>query len=244
MKNKKSQLTVFVIVAVIIAGLILTAMFYRPKEDIKPNLNKIDPISAFVTDCIKQTGEDAVYYIGYTGGYFNSPNLSTDDNIAYYFDGNNDLMPSKETMENQLSLYMDNMMFFCTKNFIDFPDYNITQGDIKTKTTIKNNSVSFSVNYPLTISKLNNNYRLDKFDDAEIPVRLGVVYTTLREMMDEQMFNKKEICLTCMLKLALANKLTVDMNDREDKVVLFTITDPSSNIKSKEYKFNFANKYE
>jgi hypothetical protein len=242
--KKKSQIAVFIVLAVLIGGLILTAVIYRPKEDIKPVINKIDPINSFVLNCLKETGEDAVYYIGYTGGYYNNPNLTTDNNIAYYFYEEKDLMPSKVNVENELSEYMNNMLFFCTKEFRDFPDYNITQGEIKTKTTIEDERVIFNVNYPLTINKENNNYRLNEFKDIEIPVRLGIVYNAAREIMDEQMFNKKEICISCLLKLSLKNKLRVDMNDKEDKVVIFTITDASSYIKDKEFKFNFANKYE
>jgi len=248
MKSKKSQVAVFIILAVIIAGLILAAIVYRPDEDIKkPDVNKIDPINSFVSDCLKQTGEDAVSYIGYTGGYYNLPNLSTDENIAYYFYEGNDLMPSVEKIQDELSLYMNDMLSFCTKNFIDFPDYNITQGEVKTKTTITNNSVIFKVNYPITVNKGDNNYKLEEFEETKIPARLGVIYSTSRDLMDEQMFNPEEICLNCILDLSLENKVRIDMNNvnnsKGENIIIFTITDVDSHIKDGEFKFNFANNY-
>ncbi|MFA5258527.1 MAG: hypothetical protein WC979_04310 [Candidatus Pacearchaeota archaeon] len=248
MKYQKSQVTVFIILAIIVASLILAAIVYRPNEDIKtPDVTKIDPINSFVIDCLKETGEDAVSYIGYTGGYFDLPSLSTDDNIAYYFYAGEDLMPSKEKVEEQLSLYMNNMLSFCTKNFIDFPSYNITGGEVKTKTKIENNSVIFSVDYPLTISKENNNYKLEKFEDTEIPARLGVVYSTSRKIMDEQIFNPEDVCLTCILTLSQKNKVQIDLNSvnnsKGDNIIIFTITDTDSHIKDAEFKFNFANNY-
>ena len=53
--NKRSQIAVFIILGVIISGLILTAVVYRPKENVKPEINKIDPINAakFVIKCLK-----------------------------------------------------------------------------------------------------------------------------------------------------------------------------------------------
>jgi hypothetical protein len=245
-KSKRSQITVFIILAILIV--VLIGVFFSYRMNLL-NLNSdvvnpdIAPIHSFVVSCIKQAGEDGIYNIGQTGGYFNSPNLSTDNQISYYLYGNDNLMPSKEKIENELSEYMNNMLFFCTKNFIDFPDFNVKQGEIKTKTTIEDNKVIFNVNYPLSIKKNDKSYLFNQFKDIEIPVRLGVIYGVNQLIMEDQMKNKKDVCASCLNQWANEKDLYIDMYDYK-KSLVFVITDTNSRINEKEFTFYFANKYE
>jgi hypothetical protein len=241
--NRKAQITLFIIFAILIVTLIGVLFAYRMNILNIGGVNpEIAPINSFVIDCIKQSGEEAIYNIGQTGGYFEETNLSTDNNIAYYLYGENNLMPSKEKIQDELSDYMNNMLFFCTKNFIDFPDFNVKQGEIKTKTTIEDNQVVFNVNYPLSIEKENNTYLINDFKDTEIPVRLGIIYGINELIMEDQMKNKKDICASCLNEWANEKDLYIDMYDYEGSLV-FVVTDTNSKINEKEFAFYFANKY-
>jgi len=241
--TRKGQVTVFIIFAILIVALIGVLITYRMSlSNVSRISPEISPVHSFVMDCIKQSSEEAIYNIGETGGYFNSPNLSTDNNIAYYFYLDNNLMPTKEKIEEELSFYMKNKLFFCTENFISFPDFNIKQGEIKIKTTIGDNKVIFNVNYPLSIEKENSTYLFNDFKDTEISVRLGVIYGVNKLIIEDQMKNKRDVCISCLNDWANERDIYIDMYDYKESLV-FMVTDPNSKINDKEFAFYFASKY-
>ncbi len=241
---RKSQVSVFIIIAIVLVAIIGIYFAFRTNvlnigNNIAP---EVAPVYSYVDNCVKQTGQDAIYYIGQTGGYFLVPNESSENHIAYYLYNNKNLIPDKERIEKELADYMNEMLFFCTDNFIGFSDFQIKQGDIKTTAKIDNGNVVFDVDYPLSISKSNTNYNINKFE-TKISARLDVVYGTAFKIMDEQMKNKQDICLNCIQELADNNNLYVDMYDYKENVVVFVITDPQSKINEKDFEFQFANFY-
>lgn len=92
--NKKAQLTIFVILGIIIvAG--IAAYFILKNYGIGVEGGEISsydikPVNNFVTECVKKTGEDAIYQIGKTGGYVFPPeprmtfDENSDEGIAFY----------------------------------------------------------------------------------------------------------------------------------------------------------------
>ena len=80
--SKRSQVSFFIILAILIV--IAIAIFFifkmkiteEGKEKISP---EIAPIYSFVENCIKDTGEDSIFFIGQTGGYFVNPEESTSE---------------------------------------------------------------------------------------------------------------------------------------------------------------------
>lgn len=241
--KNKAQVTAFIIIAILIVVVIAIFLSITFKSSIEEErINPVVlPIYNYIGACAKQTGQDAIHYIGQTGGYFISPNLSIGNTAVYFNKGENNL-PTKEKIEDELALYMNNMLFFCTKGFRNFPDFNISQGEIKTKAKIDNNKVVFNIVYPLTISKGEKTYSLEKVN-AEVPVRLNTIYSVLEKIMQEQMKNKNDICLSCLNNLAFDNNLYIDMADYTDNSVLFLITDENSKINDDYYIYYFVNKY-
>lgn len=242
-KGKQGQVSAFIIIAILIVVVIAIFLSITFKSGIEEE--RISPVTLpiynYVGACAKQTGLDSIYYIGQTGGYFISPNLSIDNTAVYFNKGENNL-PSKEKIESELSLYMNNMLFFCTKGFRNFPDFNISQGQIKTKAKIENNKVVFNIVYPLSISKDGKTYSFEKIN-AEVPVRLNTIYTVLERIMQEQMKNKNDICLSCLNNLAFEYNLYIDMADYKENSVLFVISDENSKINDDYYTYYFVNKY-
>lgn len=247
LKNKtKAQISAFVIVAILIIGVI--GIYFVLKSDVlgfgKERITpQVLPVYSFVENCIKATGEDAVYHVGQTGGYFISPNLSTDNKVAYYFYNKNNIMPAKERIEKELADYMDNMLFFCMKNFNDFPDFNIKQGEIETGAKIENGYVMFDIVYPLSIEKEGKSYFISKFGNNRINVRLNVIYDILYKIMQEQMKHKEDICISCISDLGDENDVYFNLYNYDEKTVVFVITDKNSKIKGEDYNFYFANEY-
>jgi len=236
---------VFVIIAVIIVAIISIFLIFRNSNGNTNSSNvlpEVIPIYTFVQSCIRDTGKEALYHIGQTGGYYIT-NFSTPSNVSYYFYNGKDYMPSKNTIENELSKYLNNRLVFCINNFTNFNNSIILQKNISSKARIEDTRVVFDVEYPLTIIKNSNTYTLSNFNGVEIPVRLGIIYNSISELMKNQTENPKSICLSCAYDIASKNDLYIDIYDYDEETSIFMIQDRNLTINGDVYLYLFANKY-
>jgi len=239
---KRGQVSIFIILAIIIVIAIVIAIIIRlnffPNNQVHP---EVQPIHDFIDNCLEETGEYGVYFIGQTGGYFITPELSIDDGTAIYFDQEN-YMPSKELIESELSNYIEGMIDLCIDNYKDFPDFEISGQEKTVKTVIEDTRVISELTYQVTISKAEKTYNIEKFQ-AEIPVRLGIIYKAIKEFTDDQITHPEEVCVTCITRIAEEKDLYFRMLDYDERTVLFNIRDKNSKILGEEYVFKFANRY-
>jgi len=242
---KRGQIALFVIIAILIV-VAVGFLVYTQREAIgfKQGINaEIRPINSFIEDCIKSTGEDALIFVGKQGGYFDLPkNLI--DSYAYYFYDNKSYLPSKEIIENQISLYMNEMLPFCTKNFVDFKDFQIEADPeaVNTKTTILKDKITFDVSWLVSIKKLESTYTLNQFS-ADVKSRMNAVYSVIQNMTEEQLKDPSSICISCLTELAIENDFYINMEDYGNDTTVFTITDNKILINDQNYNFVFANRY-
>lgn len=242
--EKKGQVTVFIIVAIIIVvGLLV---YFSVRGGLINNVNvspEIRPIYSFVESCLFEVSEDSIYHIGENGGYYIIPTRSNGLGAPYYFDRGEDLMPSKEIVQEELGKYVNEMMFFCLENFARFSDFEISKGEINTEARIIEDKVLFNMNYPISITKGENNFVLENFD-VEIPSRLNVVYDVIKMIVEEQMLDEKNICINCIGDFAFENKVFVSMNDYNEDEIVFSVIDNEIEIKEEEYVYYFAHRYD
>jgi len=238
-QRKRGQVTIFIILAIVIVGFVLVFFAFRTGLFETAFSSQFSDVSTFVQDCIDKEAIDVVYQVGDGGGYYFSPNLSTSSGIAYYSINGKILMPSKEDVEKEISYYLNQKLFFCTKNFVDFPNYEIIQGEIDTKADIRGDKIVLNVNYPVTVSNGGNTERFEDFK-TEIPVRMGTVYDSIYEFMNSSL---DSVCLSCLLEIAEENDLYVDMLDYDDETIIFIFSDENSKINDKTFAWVFAGKY-
>jgi len=244
-RGKRSQTTIFIIIGVIlIVAILLFVILKKPVEPGKKTVHpNIQPVYSYVENCVKEVGERAILYIGTTGGYYNTVELSNDQGVAFYYYEKINHMPSKQKIASEISLFVDDNLKNCINNFEIFQEFNIRQeGEIKTSSIIENNKVVFNLNYPLSISKGPRTYDIEDFNDIEVFIRLGVIYNTISEYMQMQI--NESICMNCLNVLGTQNDLYIELEESENNEVLFLISDPKSVINGKNYEFYFANKYE
>jgi hypothetical protein len=229
--NKKGQVTIFIIVAIIIV--VIGVSFFIFKDSLV-NSNKVSseiaPIKNFVDDCIEKTGEKVIYEVGQKGGYYLAPEKSTITGIPYYYLEGEFLMPSNEEIEKEISFFVKENLFFCTKNFVDFKDYNISQKEIKVETTILNNKIKLEIDYPLRIAKGKESFIIKDFE-KEIPVRFGLVYDSILEY---------GICLNCLEDISEENDFYIEMFDYEQNTIIVNFIDKNSIINGEEFEYVYA----
>jgi hypothetical protein len=160
-KNKKAQLAIFIIIAltIVVAIALLLIALKSSKENNSVPI-EVQPVNSFIEGCVKQVAEESIYNIGQTGGYFDLPEKSTKNKIAYHYYLKENIMPSRANIEDEIEKYVDTMLFFCTKDFSLFNEFEVRQGVIKTKTKMEDNQVIFNVIFPVSVTKGDKTYQL------------------------------------------------------------------------------------
>jgi len=243
MLNKRGQITIFVIVAILIIA-IIGLYYFTSNKGINQDLFTAEtaPIYEGIYKCIEDTAIDALYYIGLTGGYYFSPALSNEEGIAFYYYEGEDFMISKEQLAEEISLTIDNTLHFCTDEVLNITEFNITKGNVSTNTGIGENKISINVEYPLTISKEDSNTVLKNWENIEIETQIGTIYNSIGQIILDQM-SREDLCLSCIADIAEENSLKIDLTSYGQATILFVVTDEEIGLNDFEYEFKFVNKY-
>jgi hypothetical protein len=242
MKEKRGQVTIFVIIAIlIVAGIFLFFYVQNKTSSLTPTIPKdIQPVYNLVQDCLKETSENALIRIGEQGGYFlifDEPSI--EGRIPYYLQGTQESIPSQQEIEQNLAGFVREELGFCILNFKDFKeDYKITHELKKSEVKILNNQVRFSLDYPLTISKEETAYQLKDFS-IDIPIRADKNIKVSQEIITEQKLHPESICLSCLYDLGQSYGVHIDMLDYGNSTI-FTIIDDNSKINNASYEWSFA----
>ncbi|PJE81092.1 hypothetical protein COU58_04440 [Candidatus Pacearchaeota archaeon CG10_big_fil_rev_8_21_14_0_10_32_42] len=192
--EKKGQITLFVIVALII--IVLGASYFIFKdtlftEKISPNLQ---PVETHFLNCIDSKTKTGIKILQTQGGYIEPPPFVSGSNympfsselnffgarIPYWhtISGNNvpiNQIPSKENMQNQLSEYIKNQIESCNFNSFLEEDYEINKGIPKVEVSVNDNYVRVFVDMNLNIQKGNESLLLTDHQ-VEVDSKLGTLY--------------------------------------------------------------------
>jgi len=249
--NKKGQITIFIIVGIVLLiafGLIffLKGKVFKASEDIFDT--KTESIETYVWGCVESVSENAVYYVGTQGGYANIPAPKMRfywREIPYYMYENKNTMPTKETIEKEISKFIDYWLPVCLDNLSIFKEqgYDIEIGDISSKAYITLDEVFIDVDYPIEIKKEDYIKNLEKFN-AQVPVRLNLIYDTIYNLTEEQLKDQQHICLSCFTQKNVDNDFYIETNIQQiENTIIFTLIDRKSVIYNQTYMFVYAYKY-
>jgi len=239
--KKRGQLTIFIIVGIIILasiGLYFTFRSSIVKQEY--TITDTSNVNRFVDDCIEQVGIEVIKQVSEGGGYYFSSEKSTSSGLAVYYSEGQSYVPTKEDIEDEISEFIKENLFFCTQNFVDFPDLDISQSEISVETSVEDENVNIEVNYPIRVTKGESSDLLRDFEKT-IPVRVGTVYWMSKEIVQS---SREDICLSCILDLSLENDLYVDMNDINDNEVMFMVRDENSKLNEENLEWVFVIDYE
>jgi len=134
--DKHAQITVFIIIGILlvaaIAAFLTSNVSLNSNNKNNMNYGETRPIYNFVQDCIKETGENAVYQIGKTGGYVITPepmllfNEESDEGVAIYlydagkkFSNQNALVPSVPSAAPYEEIVLEKENLMPTKEVIE-----------------------------------------------------------------------------------------------------------------------------
>lgn len=242
---KRGQITIFIIIAIVIVviiGIILILTKYNPNTNNNSG-NSNDEGYNIIRDCLIKTGEQGLDYIGNSGGYYYIPEKSTDYGTPYYFYDNINLMPTKESVENETSRFIDARGSLC--GYFDNSQFNvISRGNVSTKTIIYDDRVEIQVKYPITVEKQNRKMSYENFN-IEIPARVGIVYKAADEYIKGQMETPDGICVSCINDIANKYNVKFITYNYDNDTIIFNLIDENTKINNQSfYTYSFAVKYD
>ena len=239
--NKRGQITIFIIIAIVIIASVGLYFAFRDKLNVGAYSPEVNRVKLFVEECLEDGGKEAVYEVSGNGGYRFKPDLSNNFGYPYYYINQKSYLPSKDFIEKELSSYLVGYLGNCVRDFENFPDMEIYKGEARIRTSINQEDVVFNIKYPLTITKANKTSRIEEWSDVKIYARLGIIYNSISQFMQEQE-QDENLCLDCLMDIIESNDLYVEMQEQEDSIV-FTFKDENTIINKNYLEFKFANKY-
>ncbi|MDD5191924.1 MAG: hypothetical protein PHH54_04470 [Candidatus Nanoarchaeia archaeon] len=170
-KEKKGQVTIFIIVAIVI--IVGIALYFILRGNLfQPSVPKdLEPVYSYYLSCVQGETENAVSILGSQGGYIEQPVFERGSEYMpfsnqlsflgigvpywYYVSGNGikkEQVPSKAKMQEQLNDYLKERLNEC--DFSQFEEQGILVdfGEASVDSTINDNSISVSVKQDLSIT--------------------------------------------------------------------------------------------
>lgn len=242
--RKRGQLTLIVIVGiVIVSALIGVILFSTNNTTFQPQNQETREIEEAVQECLKQRSIDAIRIIGLQGGNLRQPQqyiISEGQIIGYGYSNGEILLPEIENLQSEISDYIKATLPYCIDKE-DFPQSQIQIGDPTAKTIIKKDNVEISAQLPLTIEENNKTYTIDRTFKTEIPIRLGRIYESARDIVVSTKQDPGYVDLSLLYSLGFF----VGVYPYDNQTIIYAITDNESRdyeIDNIPYTFVFANK--
>ena len=241
--NKRGQVTIFIIVAIVIVGGIIA--YFSFKDNFKQSIpSDMEPVYDYYISCLEASTEQGIKLLGEQGGYIDlpdfepgSPHIPFSSQLSFfgqavpywmYVSGNNFLkeqVPSKQTMETQLNNYVNERLTDCDFEDFEKMGYSVYIEEGETSATINNLDVELNVKNKMTIFKGDTSIIIDNHEFS-LGSKLGKFYDMAIKVYDHEksdMFLEKYALDVMRLyapvdgvELGCAPKLFIDEDIRKD----------------------------
>jgi len=197
---KRGQVTIFLIVGIVLLAL-FAGIFYlvskgttseiKVSEETAIDDLGIKPrIAAYVQSCLKEVAPPGIYLLGMQGGtiFADDPTkaLITENGIIDYGYLNGASGMSLIEMEKELNRYIEQNLPICLGNFSEFyPELEVTPGELKADSNIRNNDIVIDLNYPLQVEKDQDVTTVKSFSYT-FSLRLGQMITQAQDIIKEK----------------------------------------------------------
>ncbi len=168
--NKRAQLTLFIVLAIVIVGSIgvYFAISSGVFDSSSSAAKKFPEVNSLVEECLEEVTLDGIYFNSLQGGYYN---VSSEDTLTrgffelpIYFDDGKKL-PEMSVLEDELNKYIEDNLNFCLLlNDLEARDYELSFGDnLDVKSNIKGTIVEIVLNQIVTVSREDESIQFKRF---------------------------------------------------------------------------------
>lgn len=246
--NKRGQIVVFLIIALLILGSYLLFSFLQAKATVRQVKQEdtsfdITSVKSAVETCMHATLLEALVVIGQQGGFYRKPTVELwEDNssfLPYYAVDGMQAIPALATIENQINLYVDDHLETCTQRaFQQFTYFSFTTNIPAATASITDADVILSVKYPVVIKNGEVTRTLETLQVREDDIRIKNIYDFVVDSKDA--FGASEICTSCVEKNAEVHDLHGIFKEVPTNSFIVSITDLNSRFKDEPYEYVFA----
>jgi len=239
-KGKKAQVTVIIIIAIVLVGILVVFFTFKDKIGISPSskITEINEIDKIVSNCFEQRSIDAIRLIGLQGGYFNLPEnyIQTSlSNIAYGLQNNRNTLSSITNIENEISSFIELTLPFCLEEN-QFPQIQITQQIPESKTKINEDRIKITASLALSIIKDDRTVTLDRDYEVEIPMRFQEIHATANNIIQNHLDDPEFIDLSYLI----STDFDIVFTPNDETTLIYTMTDFESELDGVPYSFLFV----
>jgi len=202
--DKKGQITIFIIIAVIILGLVATYFVVRGGVRLGGLPARLEPVEEQYLNCIEEYSIAGASLLGEGGGYIYLPEFvqgsgymptsnyldffGTPVPFWYYVSGNNlvaEQVPSKSDMEEQLERYLEENLV-CDFSEFTVQGFEIDLEEARADVSISENKINVRITSNLDIVFEDESARVSRHD-KEIDSRIGKFYTEAKNIYNYEM---------------------------------------------------------
>jgi len=255
--QKRGQLTIFVIVAIVVVAAIISIIYlmnqktssgqddeYWQQADVKQRVNVIKD---YLQDCVDSTTKEGLILIAFQGGYYEPPMRRFDYSPTffpyYYYEGQIN-MPSLERIESELAKYAGDTMIKCVEDG-DYERFDMEYTDPRTDVKITEGNVYFQIDMQIELSEDGHYYSTNTREYSKnYNSSLYEIYEVAEYITNSHKEDPEYYCISCVSEMAherglyvylypsIANQLITGVMIYENRT---GIAEP--------YTFIFFNKY-
>ena len=207
--NKKAQMTIFFIVGLmLLIAMVFYATYSKPSKIIQDTSSSQD-IRTQIGSCFKSVAEDALLHVTIVGP-------------------NGEIYALFEIADHMKQYIKDNLMNCLDKSLLAKLTYDAYA--INPDVMLADDRVEFSLDWPITVNKLNSQQKINGFSKPSYYVRLPKMYDTALDII---MMSKIKGSLI-MSYYPMHNDIDVIIT-KDSNGVIYKIIDTKSTIRSQYY---------
>jgi hypothetical protein len=204
MQNKRGQVTIFIIIAIILVAGVVTFLWLRGSISIVNVPASIQPAYTAFISCLDDKTNLGINLLESQAGYIDLPKFEAGNSFMpfssqlnffgssipywYYVSGNNiqkTQVPTKTNMEQSLATFINNKIRECNYDNYYEQGFNIVQAEPTAKVTINDNDVNVNLNMEMTIN-YKNDTTIIKNHKTTVKSKLGSLYNSAKTIYDKE----------------------------------------------------------
>lgn len=209
MFNKRGQVTIFIIIAIVIVVAIITVLYIQKSSNAPKT--EIQIVKNYLDSCFEDKAKQVILDTAQQGFYYNLPVASInflDEKTAYYYKDGQDIVPSITTVEQELSSAMNDKMLPCLALSQFQQQYEITRQECSSSAKVKETTVEFSISCPITLTKGVAASKLDNFKTI-VSSNTEKLMNTAELIVQEYKKKPGYACVTCFDAIAQQNDVKI-----------------------------------